>query len=395
VKAVALGEVVDIVMGQAPPSEACNFNGIGKPFVKVGEFGPLRPVLREWTTKPLKIAHRSDVLLCVVGATCGKINLGEDCAIGRSVAAIRPKREILDQYYLYYFLSTLILILRSGSQGAAQTVISKEMIQAVELPLPPLPEQQRVVAILDEAFAGLATATTNAAKNLKNAKDLFDGYLNSTFGTKNEGWVDKSLDEVAIEFGRGKSRHRPRNDPSLYGGKYPFIQTGDIRNADHIIVEYSQTYNKKGLEQSKLWPKGTICITIAANIAETGILDFDACFPDSVIGMVVDPSQTNNKFVEYLLRFFKAVLQAQGKGSAQANINLATFESQKFPFPPVKIQNMLVGRLDALAKESRRLAASYQARLERIAELKQSILRKAFSGELISPPSRGIKEAAE
>ncbi len=86
--------------------------------------------------------------------------------------------------------------------------------------------------------------------------------------------------------------------PRLYNGEYPFIQTGDVRNSDHLITSYSQTYNEAGLAQSKLWPKGTLCITIAANIAETGILDFDACFPDSVIGVVANENLTSNKFLE-------------------------------------------------------------------------------------------------
>src|SRR5579864_2590476 len=114
----ALGDVVDLIMGQAPPSKDCNFDGKGTPFVKVGEFGKIRPVIREWTTKPLRMARRADVLLCVVGATCGKINLGEECAIGRSVAAIRPCPEKLNQFYLHYFMMTLVERLRSGSLGA-------------------------------------------------------------------------------------------------------------------------------------------------------------------------------------------------------------------------------------------------------------------------------------
>ena len=96
----ALGNLVDLVMGQAPSSKDTNFEGRGTPFVKVGEFGAIRPVIREWTTNPLRMARPTDVLLCVVGATCGKINLGEDCAIGRSVAAIRPHPTKLDQLYL-------------------------------------------------------------------------------------------------------------------------------------------------------------------------------------------------------------------------------------------------------------------------------------------------------
>jgi type I restriction enzyme S subunit len=302
--------------------------------------------------------------------------------------------QIDQRFPVYLLLAEQDSLLRFASGAIHQTIYYPEL-KALHVCLPPVTEQQRIVAILDEVFAGLATATANAEKNLKNARELFDSYLNSVLAEKDQGWVDKSLDEVGIEFGRGKSKHRPRNDASLYGGKYPFIQTGDVRNADHLIVEYSQTYNEKGLAQSKLWPKGTICITIAANIAETGILDFDACFPDSVIGMVVDSSQTNNKFVEYLLRFFKTALQAKGKGSAQDNINLATFENQKFPFPPVKVQNTLVERLDAMAEESRRLEVSYQARLVCISDLKQSILQKAFSGELTSPPAQAIREAAE
>jgi type I restriction enzyme S subunit len=156
----------------------------------------------------------------------------------------------------------------------------------------------------------------------------------------------KTLGEVALEFGRGKSRHRPRNDSKLYGGSIPFIQTGDIRNASHIITEYTQTYSDFGLEQSKLWPKGTLCITIAANIAETTVLGFDSCFPDSVIGFVASPEKTSSNYVEYLLTSFKTKLQSQSTGSAQENINMRTFESMRLPFPPLAEQERIVAILD-------------------------------------------------
>jgi type I restriction enzyme S subunit len=307
-----------------------------------------------------------------------------------------PKdRAALSSEFLFHFLDGQYRVIREITGDKDRRGLNMPLIRNIEIPVPPLAEQQRIVAILGEAFAGLATAAANAEKNLKSARHLFDSYLNSIFTRRNNEWAEKSLRDVSVEFGRGKSKHRPRNDPALYGGKYPFIQTGDIRAAGGVVVEYAQTYNERGLAQSKLWPKGTICITIAANIAETGILGFDACFPDSVIGMVVDPAQTNNKFVEYLLRFFKAVLQAEGKGSAQDNINLATFENRKFPFPSIKIQNGLARSLDTIAEEVRRFESSYEARLQLISELKQSILQKAFSGELTSPPSQAIREAAE
>ena len=167
-----------------------------------------------------------------------------------------------------------------------------------------------------------------------------------------------------------------------YGGKYPFIQTGDVRNAGHFITEFSQTYSDVGLDQSKLWPKGTICITIAANIAETGILGFDACFPDSVIGVVPNPAEAEIGFVEYLLQSFKARIQAMGQGSAQANINMGTFEHEQFPFPGVAEQRKIVVQLDDLSEQTQRLESIYQQKLAALDELKKSLLHHAFSGKL-------------
>ncbi len=197
-----------------------------------------------------------------------------------------------------------------------------------------------------------------------------------------EGWVQRRLQEVSIAFGRGRSRHRPRNDPRLYGGQYPFVQTGDIRNGRHLISTYSQTYNQAGLEQSKLWPAGTLCITIAANIAETGILGFAACFPDSVIGVVTDPLSANNKFLEYLLQSYKMHLQALGKGSAQMNINLGTFEGQTFPFPPLPIQQSCVKALDEVRERAAQLDDLYVQKSAALDALKQSLLDRAFTGNL-------------
>jgi len=256
------------------------------------------------------------------------------------------------------------------------------LVRSIKIPIAPLAEQQRIVGLLDDAFEGLATAKTTAEKNLQNARALFESHLQSVFSQKGEDWKQKTLAEVATTFGRGKSRHRPRNEPKLYGGNYPFIQTGDIRNADHFITNYSQTYSELGVAQSKIWPKGTICITIAANIAETAILGFDACFPDSVIGVVANPKEAEVGFIEYLLQSFKARIQTLGKGSAQANINMGTFEHERFPFPPVAEQRQIVEMLDALSEETQRLTAIYQQKLTALDELKKSLLHQAFSGEL-------------
>lgn len=149
---VSLGTCIDLIMGQAPPGNTCNKDGEGTPFVKVGEFAKLYPTIEEWTLKPLRLAKTGDVLICVVGATVGKINLGIDCAIGRSVAAIRPKNMLL-QMYLYYFLELKMLEIRGQSKGSAQGVITKDHINSIQIPLPELSAQQAVLDLLESNFS--------------------------------------------------------------------------------------------------------------------------------------------------------------------------------------------------------------------------------------------------
>lgn len=146
-------------------------------------------------------------------------------------------------------------------------------------------------------------------------------------------WSEKSLDQLGF-VSRGKSRHRPRDAAHLYGGPYPFVQTGDVKHAGLYLTDYSQTYSEEGLAQSKLWPAGTLCITIAANIADTSILAIDACFPDSVIGFIPDPEKADARFVKYL---FDAVLKLQYRqftqGAAQDNLSQAKLLALKFLVP--------------------------------------------------------------
>ena len=296
---------------------------------------------------------------------------------------LKLDKNLINTDFFYYLLSSNYIKEQYDKLATGVIVqnISSYIIKKFQFLLPPLSEQERIVRILDEVFENIEKAKQNTLKNLNNAKELFEAFLMQIFSNSNH-WERKKLEDVAIDFGRGRSRHRPRNDKKLYGGKYPFIQTGDVRNSNHFITEYSQTYNDEGLAQSKLWPKGTLCITIAANIAETGILTFDACFPDSVIGCVFDNNETNIYYVEYLLQSFKSILQAEGKGSAQDNINLGTFEKYSFPFPEKETQDSIVKKLDNMREFISNLEQTYNQKLKSLEELKQSILQKAFNGEL-------------
>ena len=160
-------------------------------------------------------------------------------------------------------------------------------------------------------------------------------------------WQTYKLREVGT-LQRGRSRHRPRYAFHLFNGPYPFIQTGEVREARKYISTFENTYSEAGLAQSKLWPKGTLCITIAANIAELGILGFDACFPDSVLGFIPDTTKSDLDFVYYTLTHFQKQLKHIGEGSVQDNINLGTFEDIEFPFPPLPEQKAIASVLSSL-----------------------------------------------
>jgi len=303
-------------------------------------------------------------------------------AFGGFMGLLCPSSRISGKF-LHKILSTPAYkeYIKSLSDGANINNLKYDDLKEFEIPVPPLAEQERIVKVLDDAFAKIDKIKTDAETNLQNAKDLFQRNLEHLF--KNTSDSEKVLlKDIAIDFSRGKSKHRPRNDKKLFGGEYPFIQTGDIRNADKYVCEYSDTYNEFGLAQSKLWPSGTLCITIAANIAETGILTFDSCFPDSIIGLIPDPTKTTVDYIYYLLAFFKRELQILGKGAAQDNLNLGTFEKTMFPLPPLSIQKQIVAKLDSLSEKVKQLESNYKQVIADCDELKKSILKKAFEGQL-------------
>ena len=314
-------------------------------------------------------------------AKCRIIEENNKYSLNQRICVIRTDE--FDIRFLYYQLNRHPYFL-AFNNGENQTNLRKGDILNTPLWKPSLELQKKIVTLLDVAFAKIDQAKVNIEKNIANAKELFQSKLNEIFSQQGGGWEEKTLSEISIEFGRGKSKHRPRGDSSLYDGKYPLIQTGDIGNSNHFINNFSKTYNEKGLEQSKLWKKGTICLAIVgANVAETGILNFDSCFPDSVIGIVVDSEKANNEYVEYLLQSFKAFLKEKGKGTARDNINMGTFKKLKFPFPSIEKQITIVKNLNILSENCSELESVFSKKNNEIEDLKKSLLQKAFAGELI------------
>jgi len=197
-----------------------------------------------------------------------------------------------------------------------------------------------------------------------------------------QGWCWAPLPLMG-EMGRGKSRHRPRNAEHLYGGPYPFVQTGDVAQATGYLTRSTQTYSEEGLAQSKLWREGTVCITIAANIASSAILTFPACFPDSVVGIVPDDSICPGEFIEFFIRTAKQDLDRFAPATAQKNINLGTLEALAVPLPPKQEMTHLVFILQEIMSQIEALEAVALNGVGALDQLDRSILAKAFRGELV------------
>ena len=196
-------------------------------------------------------------------------------------------------------------------------------------------------------------------------------------------WCWASFPELG-EFARGKSKHRPRNDPILYsGGKYPLVQTGDVARARQAITTHTGLYNEAGLAQSRLWPVGTLCITIAANIADSGILGIEACFPDSVVGFIPDGEFGGAKYFEIFMRTAKAHLQDFAPSTAQKNINLGVLENVRIPLPSsVATQQAIVAEIEAEQK----LVAANRELIERFEKKIQSTLARIWGEPAPSAP---------
>ena len=186
-------------------------------------------------------------------------------------------------------------------------------------------------------------------------------------------WTPHKLDELGF-VGRGKSRHRPRNASVLYGGRYPFFQTGDIKAANFYLTEYSQTYSDAGLAQSKLWKPGTLCITIAANIAESAILGIEGCFPDSVVGFVPNPEKTDVRFIKYYMEILKLRMQNISHGATQDNLSVDKLLSFDFLVPPLPIQQRIADILSAYDE----LIENSQRRIKILESMARALYREWF-----------------
>lgn len=312
-------------------------------------------------------------------------------------AWVNNHAHILRSYYgsvgNYYLLNYLNCFDYSGYvNGTTRLKLTQASMSIIPIPVAPLAEQHRIV----ERIESLYTKLDKVKEKIQSVVDGFElrksTILHKAFtGELTKQWRVKNnvllTDWEQVKFGelgaleRGRSKHRPRNDPKLFGGKYPFIQTGDVARSGMYVTDHSQSLSEIGMEQSRLFPKGTLCITIAANIGDVSILTYDCCFPDSVVGFTPN-GLTSSKFIYYMMSTIQRELESNAPATAQKNINLKILNDLIIKLPSVDEQNEIICILEKLLKKEENVQKVAEAVMEQIDSMKKSILARAFRGEL-------------
>ena len=305
---------------------------------------------------------------------------------------VETKENIITEYLYYYFKYRWVDYNNDKMFGTAIPYIRLGNLNEFEIPVPPLSEQQRIVEQIESLFAKLDEAKEKALSVVESFelrekaiyKKAFEGDLTNSWRAEN-GINISEWEEIPFEklgkLERGRSKHRPRNDKRLFGGKYPFIQTGDVAGAGMYVTSHKQTLSEFGFEQSRMFPKGTLCITIAANIGDAAILSYDCCFPDSVVGFTPG-EKCLNKYMYFYLQEIKAELEYIAPATAQKNLNLKLLGKVEIKVPSLKEQEKIVEILEKQINDQENIVEKAENVIETIDVMKKSILAKAFRGEL-------------
>jgi type I restriction enzyme, S subunit len=409
-----LKQVAYIEMGQSPVGDCYNRVQSGVPFIGgPADLGLIYPEATRWIDTPTKLCKRGDIIICV-RATIGEPRWADTVyCLGRGVAGVRACDPELDQGFLFRIIQGSEDYLREQGTGTTFKTISKEHIESIQVPMIPLDEQQaistflrwietaevarlniseapklpeilqkqrQVVIRIEELSAKIEEARTLRSETSKRAEAMRESIVKALFSDLNH-----SLEPLgnAASIARGKFSFRPRNAPQFYGGRFPFIQIGDISNSNIVVRSYSQTLNEDGLRISRLFPKGTVVIAITgATIGATGILSFESCFPDSIVGINAKPGIATSEFIYWALEYAKRSALAEATQTTQPNINLQILERLRIPIPPMAEQQRIVAYLDDLQSKVDSVKTLQKESEKELNVLMPSILSRAFAGKL-------------
>jgi type I restriction enzyme, S subunit len=374
-----LGDVAEVIAGQSPEGSFYNTSGDGLPFYQgkkeFGEKGIGAPTT--WTSQITKIALEGDVLMSV-RAPVGPVNFAtQKSCIGRGLAAIRSGKD-LDRNFLFYFLLSKQEEI-NGTEGAVFASINKNDIKSIKIAVPPISEQQRIVGILDEAFDGIATAKTNADKNLQNTRALFESHLQSVFTRRGEGWVEKTLGDV---FTTVTGNTPPKNNAEFYGDFMPLVKPPEL--CDAPFDSAADGLSEAGAAVARTLPPKSVLVSCIGNLGKIGFNLVPVAFNQQINAILPDESHAIPEFMffQVLSSAFKDQLEALVSGTTVPIVNKSKFNSVEVVLLPLPKQKTIVAQLNLFRQETQRLESLYQRKLAALEALKKSLLHQAFTGEL-------------
>ena len=354
-----LGDICTIERGGSPRpiSEYITEDPNGINWIKIGDavegskyINSTKERIRVEGMKKSRFVHKGDFILSNSMSFGKPYILGVDGCIHDGWLVIHDDNNTFIKDYLYYYLSspTMYRKFESLAVGGVVNNLNSQLVRNVYVSIPSIEEQKQICSLLDK----MNRVIEAKKEQLKELDNLAQAIFYDMFGDpveNNKAWESKPISSIG-ELSRGVSKHRPRNAPELLGGTMPLIQTGDVSNSGMYIRDYSSTYSELGVLQSRVWHKGTLCITIAANIGKCSILTFDACFPDSVVGFI----PYDNALVEYMYFAFSAIqntLEENAMGVAQKNINLTILNQLVLAVPPLDKQQAFAEKVKAIERQ--------------------------------------------
>jgi type I restriction enzyme, S subunit len=381
-----ISDLCEVIAGQSPEGKFYNTDGKGMSFYQgKKDFGEkFIEAPTTWTTQTTKIAKEGDILMSV-RAPVGPVNFATDeVCIGRGLAAIRSGTE-LNRDFLFYQLLHLQPDI-AGREGAVFASINKSEIEALPLAFAPLPEQQRIVGLLDEAFAGIATANANAEKNLQNARALFESHLQSVFTQRGKGWVEKTLEQVAdanctLSYGIVQPGHEHLDGMPIVRPTDLTTKVIRLNGLKRINPKLAGGYKRTALHGGEL----LLCVrgsTGVVSIASAELIG--ANVTRGIVPIRFDISLLLPDFGFYLISSEPVQSQIREKtyGAALMQINIRDLRKITLWLPTLKEQKVIAAKLDSLSEETQRLASIYERKLAALAALKKSLLHEAFTGKL-------------
>ena len=382
-----LGQMCQLISGRHIEAKDYNTASRGMGYLTgPSDFGLINPVVSKWTEHPIVKAKKGDILITVKGSGVGKINLLhlDEVAISRQLMAVRVTGA--DPKYILSYLSSTFDHFQSVSTGAAIPGISREQVLGLEIATPPLPEQGRIVGILDEAFTGIAAARANAEKNLQNAHALFESHLEGVFSKRGKRWVEKTLEEVAdanctlsygiVQPGAEYLDGLPIVRPTDLTTKV--IRLGGLKRIDPKLAG---GYKRTALHGGEL----LLCVRGSTGVVSIASDELaGANVTRGIVPIRFDHSRLAPEFAFHLISSGPVQSQIREKtyGAALMQINIRDLRNITLSFPALNEQKAIAAKLDDLHEETQRLESLYQRKLAAMDELKNSLLHQAFSGLL-------------